>query len=339
MTGPARSFTHLLSMSDDLGTFEHADHARPRRSHGYCTDDMARVLVAIMREPATPERAVQVLGRVALRFIGHAQGPTGKSRNRRRAGGRWVDDRGVGDCWGRSLWAFGAAARHGPVPWIRHEGRVLFERGAAQMSPWSRAMAFASLGAGDMLAADPTNRAARAVLRHAVDVIGPLGTDDRWPWPEERLTYANATIPEALIIAGTHLERTDVLAGGLRLLSWLLEHESTDGHYSPTPVGGSGPGDRGPGFDQQPIEAASMADACGRALALTGDDQWAAGIVAAARWFDGENDAGVAMFDPATGGGYDGLHARAANQNQGCESTLALITTRQWAATLAPITQ
>jgi hypothetical protein len=35
------------------------------------------------------------------------------------------------------------------------------------------------------------------------------------------------------------------------------------------------------------------------------------------------------MWDPATGGGYDGLHQGAPNLNQGAESTLALISTMQ----------
>ena len=55
----------------------------------------------------------------------------------------------------------------------------------------------------------------------------------------------------------------------------------------------------------------------------------------AAAWFDGDNDSGTVMWDPFTGGGYDGLEVDGPNQNQGAESTLALISTRQQAAALA----
>ena len=48
-----------------------------------------------------------------------------------------------------------------------------------------------------------------------------------------------------------------------------------------------------------------------------------------ARWFDGLNDVGVAMFDPETGGGFDGLEAAGVNQNQGAESTIAFVSTMQ----------
>jgi hypothetical protein len=54
----------------------------------------------------------------------------------------------------------------------------------------------------------------------------------------------------------------------------------------------------------------------------------------AAAWFDGDNDSGTVMWDPFTGGGYDGLEATGPNENQGAESTLALISTRQQALVL-----
>ena len=46
---------------------------------------------------------------------------------------------------------------------------------------------------------------------------------------------------------------------------------------------------------------------------------------------DRENDIGVPMWDPATGGGYDGLTLHGPNLNQGAESTLAFISTMQHA--------
>jgi hypothetical protein len=168
-----------------------------------------------------------------------------------------------------------------------------------------------------------------------VDAPGPPGGPD-WPWPEERLSYANAVLPEALLAAGELLERPELVRRGLELLRWLLDRETRDGHLSPTPAGGAGPGDAGPRFDQQPIEVAAMADACSRAAAVSGDASWLWGVDAAARWFRGDNDAGVPMMDPVTGGGYDGLEADGANQNEGAESTLALISTLQQAARLAP---
>lgn len=328
------SFEHVLRMTNDIGTFEHADHDQPRPHHGYCTDDMARVFIAVARQPQ-PDQALLALGRTAFRFLVDAQGVGGHIRNRRNAAGRWEDRRGVADCWGRSLWAFGTAARRAPEPWMRQSALSYFGHGIEPRSPWRRSMAFAALGAADVLTVDSRHYGARRLLEDAVATIGPPGPDPVWPWPEARLSYANAVIPEALLAAGAALNRPDIVSDGLTLLQWLLERETITGRLSLTPVGGAGPADRSPRFDQQPIEAAAMADACARAEDVTGDSSWRLGTERAIRWFAGENDAGAVMWDPLTGGGYDGLQAHGPNLNQGAESTLALITTLQHAGVLA----
>ncbi len=192
-------------------------------------------------------------------------------------------------------------------------------------------MAFAALGAAEVISVDPDDVAARRLLSDAADAMTGTARRAPWPWPEPRLTYANATLPEAMIAAGSALERPILRQRGLDLLEWLLDRETRRGHLSVTPVGGSGPEDDGPRFDQQPIEVAALADACARAQTIDDSLQWANGINAAATWFLGQNDGGVVMWDPTTGGAFDGLEAHGANRNQGTESTLALLATFQHA--------
>jgi len=315
-------------MCDNVGMFEHADHAVPRPSHGYCTDDMARLLVVVAREPE-PSQQVVVLGSMAIRFLAGAQGGAGHVRNRRGPNGRWHGRRGVEDCWGRSLWAFGVAVEH-RRDWMARDALTYFDRGTERRSPWPRSMAYAALGAGAVLRAQPRSIRARALLSDAAELIGRPAPDDSWPWPEPRLTYGNALLPHALLEAGVALDRPQLVEDGLRLLGWLLDRETGDGHLSVTPAGGSGPGALG-GFDQQPIEVATLADACTFAARLTGDPRWSAGVGMAAAWFDGDNDTGTPVWDPVTGGSYDGLEATGVNLNQGAESTIALVATRQQA--------
>ncbi len=324
------SFAHVLSMSDGIGMFEHADHAEPRREEGYCTDDVARLLIVAVREPAHSQ-AVRDLGRTAFRFLAEAQNVHGQVRNRRDARGRWHGRHGVEDCWGRSLWAFGTAARRAPEEWMRSSAISYFDHGSSQRSPHRRAMAFAALGAVDVAHYDHGHRRALELLADAVAAIGSPSTDADWPWPEPRLSYANAALPAALIAAGDLLGRPDVVDDGLVLLRWLLDRNSLDGHLSPTPVGGAGPSDVAGRFDQQPIEIAALADACHRAHVVTGDDRWQHGVDLAIAWFSGDNDLGAVMWDPDTHGGYDGLTPTGPNLNQGAESTLALIATLQYA--------
>jgi hypothetical protein len=143
------------------------------------------------------------------------------------------------------------------------------------------------------------------------------------------LAYANAAWAEGLMAAGWGLRDDRLIGEGIGLLEWLLATEIAGEHLSLTPAGGWGPGEARPGFDQQPIEAAALADACGRAFDLTGDERFAGGVAKAVAWFVGDNDAHTPMFDPGTGGGYDGLEPDGRNENQGAESTIALIATLQ----------
>jgi hypothetical protein len=322
-------FDHLVALTDRFGTFEHAEHATPRREHGYCVDDVARVLVVAAREPS-PNASVRSLAQGSLGFVGDAMGPHGECHNRRAADGTWSSESSTEDCWGRSLWGLGTAAASQQFA-IAGRALELFERGAEQRSQYPRAMAFAVLGAAAVLSVHPTNAAALSLIRDAADTMFEAGDDPTWPWPEPRLYYANALLPDAMIAAGVALERPELVSRGLGLLGWLLARETRDGHLSVTPAAGSGPGDLGPGFDQQPIEVSTMADACARALSVDDSPTWLDGIRMANAWFDADNDAKVIMWDPATGGGFDGLHAEVANQNQGAESTLALVSTRQQA--------
>jgi len=170
---------------------------------------------------------------------------------------------------------------------------------------------------------------ALGLLEDAVGVIGEPPANAAWPWPAPRLSYANAAIAEAVIVAGWKLNRDPVLQGGLRMLEWLLAGETRDGHLSVVPVGGWGPGEQRPGFDQQPIEVAALADACMRATEVTGDTRWLAGVGMSMAWFLGDNDAKVPMLDERTGGGCDGLSQTGRNRNQGAESTLAMISVLQ----------
>jgi hypothetical protein len=345
---PAPVYTHLHRLTGPAGLFEHADHDVPRREHGCCVDDAARALVVVARDP-DPDPAVTALGELCLDVCLSAQTPDGRTHNRRDAGGRWVDQPGLGDWWGRSVWGLGYVVAHG-APDQRRRALDGLLTALRQRSPDRRGLAFAAFGVSEVLAPSwPTAPGAQPQLRPVdqaalvallddaaacLAVPAAPATPQGWPWPEARLTYANAAIPEALVATGTVLQRDDLVRRGLDLLGWLLAIETLDGHLSVTPVGGRGPGETGPAYDQQPIEVAAIADACARAFDVTGDDRWLEGVALARRWFEGDNDRGVALVDLRTGAGFDGLTPHGRNLNRGAESTLAAISTIRQATRL-----
>lgn len=331
MTGyPEPDFAHLFRLSDDTGLFEHARGAIPWRDHGYCVDDVARGLLVICREPA-PSPHLVLLAERYLAFLVHAQASNGSFHNRMSYRRQWVDMADAGDAWGRAVWGLGTAIARAPVQRLRDVARSCFELAVRQRSRWPRSMAFAGLGAAEVLHVLPGHAGARWLLADAVTTVGWPAAEGEWPWPEPRLSYANAALAEVHLAAGELLHHDRAAQGGLQLLGWLLAAQTHDGHLSPVPAGGWAAGEPRPGFDQQPIEAAAIADACARAARMSSDVRWSDGLHLAIGWFLGDNDSKVELIDPETGGSSDGLGPSGCSDNQGAESTLAMLATLQHA--------
>jgi hypothetical protein len=331
---PVAPFRHLQRLTDTVGVVARADGIMPRHRDGYRVGDAARGLVVVCREPV-PSAELITLGRRYLYFLTQAQAADGKVRGQLGDDRRWRGMPEARDAWGRSLWALGTAAANGPTAGIREEARARFDASAVVGSPYPHSMAFAALGAAEILGRWPGHPGALSLLAIAGTVIGEPPADVAWPWPTARLSYANATIAEAVIVAGEKLGRGHLLRNGLRMLGWLLAGETRNGHLSVVPAGGWGRGEGRPAFDQHPVEVAALADACAQAAAVTGDGTWLTGVEMSITWLLGDNDAGVPMLDERTGGCSDALGRLSRSRNQGAEATLAMISVLQQGHRLA----
>jgi hypothetical protein len=148
-----------------------------------------------------------------------------------------------------------------------------------------------------------------------------------WYWFEEELSYDNAKLAHALILSGHATGKPEVFERGLQALRWLNDLQiSEQGHFRP--IGSNGfyrrSGTRA-NFDQQPIEAQAMVQACLEAYRTTSDAWWYEQAERAFDWFLGWNDLGLELYSPETGACGDGLHVDRVNENQGAESTLAFL--------------
>lgn len=327
---PAPNFAHLRALTEEMGLWEHARFSTPRREHGFCIDDNARALVIVTREEGTD---LSALAGVYLGFVLAARKPDGRFHERRLATGSWIEGDNSDDSQGRAWWGLGAIAERAPEPWMQTTALEEFESCGTFESPHLRANAYAALGAAAVMRRNPRFRPAVELLDRTSAVISRAARA-AIPWPEPRLTYDNARIPEALLAAGVALDDERRTRLGIRLLAWLTLNETRGGKFSFTPVGGRAPGDRGSGFDQQPIEAWAMADACYRVLPVTPEARWRKFAINSATWLLGENDSEAVLYEERTGGTYDGLTPTGINSNQGAESTLAGLGVLQIAAKL-----
>lgn len=326
---------HLVELTGPLGVWQHANGTVPATAHGYCTDDVARALrVDLMHGLELGWDAVRDDAWLSLAFLQAAYNPArGVVRNLRSAGGDWLDETGSEDCQGRALLALGHAAGTVADSAFAADAGSLFMAllpRAARLVPL-RACASAILGcdaALDSVAGVTDNGIVRrAMVALATRLDAPFAAaarDEAWPWPEPILTYENALLPHGLLAAGRRLGRDETIARGLRVLDWLFSVQTRAGTFSPIGNRGWWPskGERAR-FDQQPIEAAATVVAAAAALGATGDPRYRIVAEAAYGWFLGDNEPGLRLADPQTGGCSDGLSATEVNANQGAESTLA----------------
>jgi len=329
---PEVDLRHLRTLTDDTGVLQHARYTIPERQHGYSTDDQARALIAVlMAYDLLRDESILPLASTYLAFLDHAfNGERRRFRNFLGYDRRWLEEQGAEDSHGRALWALGVTVRMAPHQGMAALGLHLFNRGRGVADQFTspRAWAFTLLGADAYLqrfGGDSDVRRLRDTLALRLFDQFQANGDAEWPWPEDTLTYENARLPQALLLAGRQMERSDLVATGLTSLEWLLKVQTSPrGNLSP--IGSSGWWRRvGPRarFDQQPVEAQALVEACLEAFKLTGRRVWLVEARRCLAWFLGQNDLRLPLYDYTTGGCRDGLHPDRTNENQGAESTLA----------------
>jgi glycosyltransferase involved in cell wall biosynthesis len=335
---PEIKLDYLRRMTDGTGMLQHAKYTVPDRTHGYCVDDNARALiVAVTLQDFQPrDSALGGLAATYLSFLGDAfNAKTGRFRNFMSYDRRWLEETGSEDSHGRAVWGLGVAVALG-----REKGQVVFAVGlfhralvAVEHFTFPRAIAFAIIGIHAYLSrysGDSRAKRMRKILSdRLMQQFRDVATDD-WPWCEDILTYDNARLPQALLMSGQWLPDGEMLEMGLRALDWLKQVQTDEAGHHFAAIGNQGwltrHGEKAR-FDQQPIEAAAMADACIEAFNCTRNEEWITYAYCCLNWYQGENDLGVPLCDYATGGCRDGLEAQGVNENQGAESTLCWLMT------------
>jgi glycosyltransferase involved in cell wall biosynthesis len=316
-------------MSDAVGMVQHAVYTIPDRNHGYCIDDNARALMAMVRRG---DSSAERLAVSYAAFVQHGWDPNRRRfRNFMGFDRRWLEECGSEDSNGRTIWALGLTATRSRWPALSDWALKLFMEAApiaTDLAP-PRSRAFAALGGHEILQRFPDNELAQCLLLQSgdqlLDLLGQYSRPD-WNWFEPGLSYDNARLPEALIRAGQFLGDEEMVARGIASLDWLVARQTSPrGAFRPVGCKGFGRAYAPPlAFDQQPLEATATIDAAAAAFEASKDQAWQGVARNAFGWFFGDNDAGVPLADAADGSCYDGLMATGINRNQGAESILSL---------------
>jgi len=329
---PEIDLRQLRILTDDTGILQHSLYSTPDRTYGYCTDDNARALIVAARQwdHSRDESAIPLM-QTYLSFLSHAmEEKTGRFRNFMNYDRTWSEVIGSEDSHGRALWGLGIGVALCPYESMIALASRLFRMGLPAVESFTspRAWAFAVVGMHGYLrrfGGDSDVRRHRALVSEKLFKHFTDHMDENWPWCEDVVTYANAKLPHALLMSGKWTNRNDMIDVGKQALHWLLEVQ-TDEDGMLSIIGTEGwygrDGNRAR-YDQQPIEAHALVDACIEAYHVTREPHWLDGAKRAFNWFLGDNDLRTPLYDFTTGGSRDGLHVDRVNENQGAESTLA----------------
>jgi len=335
---PLLNSDHMMDLTDDTGILQHAIFSIPNSSEGYTTDDNARALIVStfmdVSEEAFDARLTRKLSHRYLAFLWHAFNiETGRFRNFLAYDRRWLEDVGSDDSHGRALWSLGTVLGASRDPGLRGAAGRLFEAAVpvtlAFTSP--RAWAFCILGMQAYLDWFPGDRAIqglRNTLANRLLDIYERSHSATWQWFEKSLSYSNARLSQALILAGWRSGNQRMIEAGIDSLKWLVAEQHRDDKEMFVPIGSNGffiEGNEKARFDQQPVEACATVAACLEAYRLTEEEKWLVEAKRVFGWFLGKNDLQVPLYDATTGGCRDGLHPDRINENQGAESTLSFL--------------
>ena len=334
---------HLDRMTDSTGLIQHAIYSVPRRESGYTTDDNARALRLCARLWGLgPDRRLLDRVTIYLSFLEHARCPVRGFHNFLSYQRDWLDSGGTGDCQGQAVLALAEVLASRLPRGYRALARELIEAVLPALAELRslRAQAYVIVAWGHLRSAEtvgmePLERIAASAARRLMSCFQRSVRPD-WPWFEARLTYANAVLPQALLVAAQCWPQEAYLDVAETSFSFLDRVTTSQGVF--WPVGNSdwySHGEPKSLYDQQPVEAATMADAALAAFDVTGDEKHLLTFRRARGWFRGENSLGLSLADVEGGGCCDGLQPAGVNANQGAESTLSWLWTELQALPLS----
>lgn len=268
---------------------------------------------------------------VYLSFMHYMQRKDGRFRNFLSFSRRFLDETGSEDSFGRSIRALGYLMKHAPNHSYIELALEIYHKATPNFSKlkFIRGSANTLIGIARYLKVQPWDD---VQLRQLNDLAGKMVTSfyehstKHWQWFEEIMTYDNAILPLALLHAYDITENPEYLAVARKSSNFLEKTCFDKGYFSPVGNRGWYPQNgKKAQYDQQAVEALATIQFFSKAFELMHDPHYLQRIYQTYKWFLGENDLRLPLFDQETKGCCDGLEANGINRNQGAESTLAYL--------------
>lgn len=339
-TYPPIELAHLKKMTTELGIIQFSKISIPDLSSGYTLDDNARALVALcMHYKLTEDKADLPYILIYLDFIERCQKPKGNFMN-------YVDEHNrehieqnaevnLEDSNARGIWALGMVVSLGkilPEAITKKASKCLLNSLKwAETIQSPRSIGFATKGLYLYHTAVPNLYVAAIINKLNAKLLSnyEIHASKDWRWFENYLTYGNGILPESMLFAYLVTNKPIYKKVALESLDFLISKTYKGDNFKVISNNGWYHRDSEPAeYGEQPIDVAYMIQTLNSFYNAFKTPDYKRQMKIAFNWFLGQNHLNQIMYNPVSGGGYDGLERYNVNLNQGSESTVCYLTSR-----------
>ncbi|WKV07658.1 glycosyltransferase [Thermoanaerobacterium sp. CMT5567-10] len=327
-------FNHLFILTDDTGMMQHSIGSTPNPKHGYTTDDNARAIIAsaMMYEKYKEEKYLNLIKRY-LSFLLYAQDEDGHFRNFMAYDRRFIDDDFSEDCFGRCIWTLGYLLNTPLEDRVKLSAIKMIEKSLPIIDDlkYIRGKAYTLIGLYHIYNAETKFK--RDFIKGKIaeltdDIIEEYekSSNGDWKWFEDTVSYDNGIIPLSLLKSFAVLKDEKILDIALESLEFLDSICFRNGYFKA--VGCKGWYERGKSiaeYDEQPVEAYTMALMYIDAYKITRNEKYRERALACDEWYYGKNSKRVSLYDESSGGCSDAITEDGVNSNEGAESLISII--------------
>lgn len=339
---PAINLDHLKKITTDFGMIQFSKINHPDIESGFTLDDSTRALIAFCQhyEKTRNKEDLKYIN-IYFNFIKYCQQPGGNFLNYVNEQKEFTEQNkttNLEDANGRAIWALGymiSLSNLLPAE-LAADAASTIQKALLNVNKIhsTRAMAFVIKG---LYYRNLNKKSIRGVslIRQLSGRLVQMyrhEADKDWQWFESYLTYANSVLPEAMLCAWLatgdssykDIARStfDFLLSktfsttGIKVISnknWLNKGEDI------VQITNGG---------EQPIDVAYTILALRKFYDVFKDDEYISKMEIAFSWFLGNNHLHQVIYNPCTGGCYDGLEENNVNLNQGAESSVSYLMAR-----------
>ncbi|KQW99328.1 glycosyltransferase [Flavobacterium sp. Root420] len=339
-TYPSIQLRHIKKLTTDLGIIQFSKISIPDLSSGYTLDDNARALIAFcMHFKLTKDKEDLPYILIYLDFIERCQKPKGNFIN-------YVDQENrehieqnaevnLEDSNARALWALGTVVSIGdllPEAISKKASKVLLNSLKwAETIQSPRSIGFATKGLYLYNTAVPNLYVAAIINKLNAKLLSnyEIHASSDWKWFENYMTYGNGILPESMLFAYLVTNKPIYKKVALDSLDFLMSKMFVNKNFKVISNNGwLHKGEEPKEYGEQPIDVAYTIHTLNSFYDAFGTPEYKHKMKTAFNWFLGKNHLNQIMYNPVSGGGYDGLEKENVNLNQGAESTVCYLTAR-----------